>query len=128
MDIVGLGTDIVECTRVAALIDAHAERFLNRVYTSTEALWCNSRVNTTECFASLWAGKEAVFRSLSLSRRGSGLWPMVEVDLKTGTPRVTLLGPVRDHATKLGVGTILLTTAATRHYATATAIALRGES
>ena len=33
MDIVGIGTDIVECFRIGRMIEQHGELFLNRVYT-----------------------------------------------------------------------------------------------
>ena len=63
MDIVGLGTEIVECARVRALIEQHGERFLNRVYTDRErSRWCQARTNATEHFAAVWAAKEAVFK------------------------------------------------------------------
>jgi holo-[acyl-carrier protein] synthase len=125
VDVVGLGTEIVECARVRGLIEEHAERFLARVYTPEEVHWCQSRPNATEQFAALWAAKEAVFKSLRLAGRGPAVWAQVEVDSRTGTPRVTVRGAVRERMAEAGVGTILLATAFTRHYATATAIALR---
>ncbi len=125
MDIVGLGTEIVECARVRALIEEHAERFLNRVYTPAEVQWCQSRANATEQFAVLWAAKEAVFKSLRLSGRGPAVWVQVEVEYRGDAPRVAVGGALRERMAGAGVGTILLTTAFTRHYATATALALR---
>ena len=126
MDVVALGTEIVECARVRALIEEHAERFLTRVYTPEEVRWCQSRPNATEQFAALWAAKEAVFKSLRLVGRGPAVWAQVEVDARGNAPRVTVHGAVRERMAEVGVGSILLTTAFTRHYATATAIALRG--
>ena len=125
VDVIGLGTEIVECARVRALIEEHAERFLARVYTPDEARWCQSRANATEHFAALWAAKEAVFKSLRFAGRGGAVWVQIEVEQRTDVPRVTVHGAVRERMAKAGVGTILLTTAFTRHYATATAIALR---
>ena len=125
MDVVGLGTEIVECARVRALIEEHAERFLSRVYTPAEVRWCQSRPNATEQFAVLWAAKEAVFKSLRLVGRGPAVWIQVEIDARGNAPRVTVHGGVRERMAEGGVGSILLTTAFTRHYATATAIALR---
>jgi len=125
VDVVGLGTEIVECARVRALIEEHGERFLARVYTPAEVTRCQSRPNTTEQFAVLWAAKEAVFKSLRVTGRGAGIWAQVEVEVRADAPRVTIRGAVRERMTEAGVGSILLTTAFTRHYATATAIALR---
>ncbi len=125
MDVVGLGTEIVECARVRALIEEHGERFLARVYTPEEVRWCQSRANATEQFAALWAAKEAVFKSLRLAGRTAGVWVQVEIEVRGDAPRVTIRGALRERMAEAGVGTILLTTAFTRHFATATAIALR---
>ena len=40
MDIVGIGTDIVECLRIGRMIEQHGEMFLTRVYTSREIRYC----------------------------------------------------------------------------------------
>jgi holo-[acyl-carrier protein] synthase len=126
VDVVGLGTEIVECARVRALIEEHGERFLARVYTPEEIHWCQSRANATEQFAALWAAKEAVFKSLRLVGRGPAVWAQVEVEVRGDAPRVTIRGTLRERMADAGVDTIQLTTAFTRHYATATAITLRG--
>jgi holo-[acyl-carrier protein] synthase len=125
VDVVGLGTEIVECARVRALIEEHAERFLTRIYTPDEIRWCQSRPHTTEQFAALWAAKEAVFKSLRVAGRGAAIWSQVEIEQRAGIPRVTLRGTIRERMAEAGVGSILLTTAFSRHYATATAIAQR---
>jgi holo-[acyl-carrier protein] synthase len=125
VDVVGLGTEIVECARVRALIEEHGERFLARVYTPAEVARCQARPNATEQFAVLWAAKEAVFKSLRVAGRGPGIWVQVEIEPRADAPRVIVRGAVRERMAEAGVGSILLTTAFTRHYATATAIALR---
>src|SRR5262245_14280175 len=125
MDIIGLGTEIVECARVRAMIEEHGERFLNRVYTPEEIRWCQSRKNSTEHYAALWAAKEAVFKSLRLAGRGGALWAQIEIEYRGDSPRVKLRGSLRERLTEAGIGTILLSTAFARHYATATAVALR---
>jgi holo-[acyl-carrier protein] synthase len=125
MDPIGLGTEIVECARVRAMIEEHGERFLARVYTPDEIRWCQSRPNATEQFAAFWAAKEAVFKALRLTNRPGGLWTQLEVELKSDGPWVKVRGLVRERMHEAGVGSLLVTTAFTRHYATATAVALR---
>lgn len=120
----GLGTEIVECARVRALIEEHGERFLARVYTPAEVRWCQSRANATEQFAVLWAAKEAVFKCLRVAGRRPAAWVQVEIDVRADGPRVTTHGNIRERMAEAGVGSILLTTAFTRHFATATAIAV----
>src|SRR5262245_57307194 len=43
MQIVGIGTDIVECPRIGRMIEQHGELFLRRVYTEWEIRYCQAR-------------------------------------------------------------------------------------
>lgn len=43
MDLVGIGTDIIECVRIRAMIDKHGELFLRRVFTEREIRYCQHR-------------------------------------------------------------------------------------
>lgn len=126
MDILGLGTEIVECARVRAMIDEHAERFLARVYTPEEIRWCQGRTNATEHFAALWAAKEAVFKCLRVPGRSGAPWGQVEIEFRDDVPRVKVRGTLKERMAEAGVGRVLVTTAFARHYATATAVAVRG--
>jgi holo-[acyl-carrier protein] synthase len=127
MDIVGLGTEIVECARVRAMIDEHGERFLNRIYTPDELRWCQSRTNATEHYAALWAAKEAVLKALGVAGRAGSLWGQIEVEYKNDALRAKIRGALRERMDDAGIGNILLSAAYARHYATATAVAIRGE-
>ena len=79
MDVIGLGTQIVECLRVRKLIDAHAETFLKSVYTDAELAYCRDRSHSTEFYAAFWAAKEAVFRSLGTKWKRGIPWQDVEI-------------------------------------------------
>ena len=126
MDIVGLGTQVMECARVRKLIDQHAEAFLKQVYTDREVQFCNGKKQTTEHFTALWAAKEAVFRALGTTWKRGTNWTDVEVVCDNGNPpHVVLSGPTRELMASRGVNQILLTTAFCREFATATAIAAR---
>ena len=70
--IVGVGTEIVECLRIAHLIERHGEQFLRRVYTSSEIKFCSCRAHATQHYSKCWAGKEAVLKAMSLQLK-SGL-------------------------------------------------------
>ena len=71
MDIVGIGTDIVECLRIGRMIEQHGELFLTRVYTEREIRYCQERKRAVEHFAGRWAAKEAVLKALGVGwRRG----------------------------------------------------------
>ncbi len=126
MEIVGLGTQVMECTRVRRLIDQHAETFLKQVYTDREVQFCNGKKQTTEQFTALWTAKEAVFRALGTTWKRGTNWADVEVVCENGgAPQVVVSGPTAELMAARGVTQILLTMAFCRQFATATAVAVR---
>ncbi len=126
MDIIGMGTQILECVRVRGLIERHGERFLHSVFTDAEIAYCNGRKQTTEHFAALWAAKEAVLRSIGLTWQPGMSWTEVEIIVTpTDGPRVVVRGALREEADKRQVGRFLLAMARCRGFATATVLALR---
>jgi holo-[acyl-carrier protein] synthase len=127
MEIVGIGTDIVECLRVGRMIEEHGELFLTRVFTEREVRYCQSRKRSTEHFAARWAAKEAVLKALGTGWRRGLAWTDIEVRTEaSGRPQVLLCGAAKDIAVSLRVGDILLSLAHCRAYATAYVLAVRG--
>lgn len=124
MEIVGLGTAIVDCVRIRELINRHGEQFLQRAYTESEIRDCQLHRHSTERFASHWAAKEAVWKCLGGARRATGFTEVEIILPPRGRPRVRLLGTANDRADSMLVAEILLSVAHSRNYATATAIAL----
>ncbi len=127
MEIVGIGTDIVECLRIGRMIEQHGEMFLTRVYTSKEITYCQARKNATEHFAGRWAAKEAILKCLGTGwRKGMG-WTDLEIHNEpSGAPRVNIYGAAREHAQLLRVSNILISISHCRSFATAYALAVRG--
>ena len=126
MEIVGLGSQVMDCARVRKLINQHGETFLQQVYTDCEVQFCNGRKQTTEQFTALWAAKEAVFRALGTTWKRGMNWSDVEVVCENGgPPQVVVSGPTRDLMTARGVTQLMLTTAFCREFATATCVAIR---
>ena len=67
--ILGIGTDIVETSRVARAICN--PRFLEKCYTATEIDRCNSHTATArQKFAGYFAAKEAIAKALGTGFRG----------------------------------------------------------
>src|SRR5205085_8361649 len=126
MDIVGLGTAIVECLRIGRMIEQHGELFLTRVFTDREVRHCQARQRATEHFAGYWAAKEAILKSLGADGRRGLCWTDLEVRSDAaGRQRVLLCGAVKELALNHRVSDILLSIAHCRAYATATAVAVR---
>jgi holo-[acyl-carrier protein] synthase len=125
MNIFGIGTDIVECLRIAQMIERHGELFIDRVYTASEIEYCRSRKQATQHFAGRWAAKEAILKAIGTGWRRGISWRDIEVrNNEGGRPSVALCGGARDVVEQLGVGEVLVTISHCRTHATAFAIAL----
>lgn len=123
--IIGIGTDITECLRIAQMIERHAELFINRVFTPQETKFCQSRKHATQHFAGRWAAKEAALKALGTGWRRGIRWRDVEVISEgRGAPTIELHGEVRNVAKQLGIDRVMLSIAHCRSHATAYAIAV----
>lgn len=125
MQVLGIGTDIVECLRIAQMIERHGELFIGRVYTDHEIEYCRARKAATQHYAGRWAAKEAVMKALGTGwRRGLG-WRDIEIrNSEGGKPVVALRGGARDLVESLGIRELLISISHCRSHATAYAIAL----
>ena len=124
-EIIGIGTDITECLRIARMIERHGELFINRVYTPEEIRYCQSRKQATQHFTGRWAAKEAVLKALGTGWRRGISWRDVEVRNEPGgKPSVALRGGAKEVAAQLGITDVLVTISHCRSHATATAIAV----
>ncbi len=127
MEIVGIGTDIVECVRIGRMIEQHGELFLNRVYTEREVRYCQARKRAVEHFAGRWAAKEAILKCLGTGWRRGLCWTDMEVRNGVhGEPQVLLCGAAKDVAQSLRISAIQLSISHCRAYAIAYALAVGG--
>jgi len=126
MELVGIGTDIVECLRIGRMIEQHGELFLSRVYTEREVRYCQARKRAVEHFAGRWAAKEAILKCLGSGWRKGLCWTDIEVrNDPSGKPVVLLCGAAKESAQQLRITDILLSISHCRAYATAHAVAVR---
>jgi holo-[acyl-carrier protein] synthase len=126
MQIIGIGTEIVECLRIRRMIEKHGEIFLTRVFSDREISYCQSCKRATEHFAGRWAAKEAVLKCLGTRMQKGLCWTDIEIHGDSaGVPYVQVHGATKDLAQKLKVTEILISIAHCRSYATAFATAVR---
>ena len=125
MDILGIGTDIIECPRIGKMIEHHGELFLRRVYTEREIRYCHSRKHAIEHFAGRWAAKEAILKAIGTGWARGIAWTDLEVrNGFSGAPKVHICGGAKEAAIERGIGDILISISHCRTYATAYALAL----
>ena len=124
-NIVGIGTDIVECLRIANMIERHGERFLRRVYTSSEINHCSCRAHATQHYAACWAGKEAVIQAMQLRLTGGLTMRDIEIYHEVGRrSQVRLGGRARDSAVTQRIRQLQISTSFCRTFASAFVIAV----
>ncbi len=127
-DIVGIGTDITECLRIARMIERHGELFINRVYTPEEITYCQSRKQATQHFAGRWAAKEALLKALGTGWRRGITWRDLEIlNEPGGKPVVSARGGAKDVVEQLGITKLLVSISHCRTHATAYAVAVGGK-
>jgi holo-[acyl-carrier protein] synthase len=128
MPILGLGTDIVECLRIAQMIERHGELFISRVYTDHEIEYCSARKAATQHYAGRWAAKEAVLKALGTGWARGISWRDIEIrNDRHGAPAVVLRGGAREVFEHAGMERIHITISHCRCHAVAHAIAEGGD-
>ncbi len=124
MPILGTGIDIVECLRIAQMIERHGELFITRVYTDHEIEYCSARKAATQHYAGRWAAKEAVLKALGIGWRRGISWRDIEIrNDKNGAPTVQLRGGARDVMTEAHIGRLHVSISHCRNYAVAYVVA-----
>lgn len=126
MDVVAHGIDLVDCSRLAEIIERHGERFLQRIFTPGELAYCRARRRHVEHLAGRFAAKEAVLKVLGTGWRNGIAWSDVEVrNAPSGRPRVVLAGRCRQIAREQGLARILISISHTATHAIASAVGCR---
>jgi holo-[acyl-carrier protein] synthase len=122
--IVGIGTDIIECLRIAQMIDRHGELFIRRVYTEHEIAYCSTKKAATQHYAGRWAAKEAVLKALGTGWVRGISWRDVEVRHKPGgAPTIALRGGAKEVLERSGITRLHISISHCRSHAMAYAIA-----
>jgi holo-[acyl-carrier protein] synthase len=125
MHVVGIGADIVECLRIAKMLERHGELFTSRVYTPQEIEYCSSRKSATQHFAGRWAAKEAVLKAMGTGWVRGISWRDIEVASDAaGQLSIILSGGAAEVCARRGIERVLISIANCRSHATAYAIAL----
>ncbi|MCA1453419.1 holo-ACP synthase [Bradyrhizobium sp. BRP22] len=95
--ILGIGSDLIDITRIAKVIDRHGDRFLDRIFTDVERAKALRRANSEKMvvatYAKRFAAKEACAKALGTGiMRGVWWRDMGVVNLPGGRPTMRLTG------------------------------------
>jgi len=95
--IISIGIDIIEVARVREVL-ARTPRFAERVFTSAERAYCDSRgAVAAQHYAARFAAKEAALKAFQTGWRGGISWQDVEIaSRESGAPYLVFHGKVRE--------------------------------
>lgn len=111
-----IGVDLIDTQRIAEIINRYGDRFLARVYTPQELIYCNGRATS---LAARWAAKEATAKALGTGIGEIG-WQEIEVvGQHNGRPTLLLHGAAAELAAKLGITEFAVSLSHTEDYAVA---------
>ncbi|MDB6148229.1 MAG: phosphopantetheine--protein transferase domain protein [Spartobacteria bacterium] len=123
MSVLGIGVDLVECSRIQHSLDRFGDRFLRRVFTQGEIEYSMSMKFPARHLAARFAAKEAVSKAF-----GTGIgkvmgWRDIDVQKKpTGEPFLVFAGGAEKLAQERGVSRALITLSHTDQHAMASIV------
>ena len=93
--IYGLGTDIVDISRIKKLLNKN-KKFINRIFSVNEIKYCESRSNKIASYAKRFAAKEAFTKALGTGVSKGIFFNEISVNNnKDGAPFIELLGKTK---------------------------------
>jgi len=108
-NIIGLGLDATDIHRIADTIARYDDRFLRRVFTDGEVVYCTRRRTPAIHFAGRFAAKEATMKALGTGHSQGVLWRDIEIVRHGGPPQLQLHGGAARRFASIGGTASLLT-------------------
>lgn len=122
--IVGVGTDLIEISRIERSVERYGESFLHRVYTPGEIAYCQAKRLSAESFAARFAAKEAGAKALGTGISRGVSWREFEVRRRPGQrPELHLNGRAAEIAAYLGIRRLSLSITHSRELSMAFVVA-----
>ena len=122
--IVGIGTDIIEISRILSLLKKHDESFAKRILSEQELAIYQRQTIKEKFIAKKWAAKEAVSKALGTGfTQGVSFTDMTIEHTEEGKPLIVLTGKTKQVADKLGITKWSISISDEKHYALAFVIA-----
>ena len=116
--IYGIGTDIVEVSRIERIVEKWGDRFLDRVYVYDEIEYCKSKAFPAIHFAARFAAKESFLKSLGIGLgMGVGLKEIEVSNNALGSPIMKMNEKIASILENRGVNAIHVSMTHTKEYA-----------
>src|SRR5215216_1522272 len=125
MKIIGTGLDATEIRRIAQAIERYGDRFVNRIFTEGEIVYCRRKRDFASSFAARFAAKEAAMKALGTGHSRGVFWRGIEVVRHFGPPQLQFHGGAATRFAAMGATSSLLTLTHSEHLALAHVLLLR---
>ena len=100
--ILGVGTDLIDIRRIERTLARFGERFVGRVFTTTEQTKAERRGDRAAAYAKRYAAKEACAKALGTGFRQGVYWRDIAVDNRpSGQPVLHLTGGAAERLARL---------------------------
>ena len=91
--IIGIGSDLIDITRIERTLGRFGDRFVERCFTEIERSKSDRRAKRADSYAKRYAAKEACSKALGTGFRRGVFWrDMGVVNLPSGKPTLALTG------------------------------------
>lgn len=95
--IIGIGSDLIDITRIEKTLERFGQRFVDRIYTEIEIQKSDKRRLRAESYAKRYAAKEACSKALGTGFRKGVFWrDMGVINLPGGKPTMALTGGAKE--------------------------------
>jgi len=126
MSVVGIGIDTVEIERFRKIAEEKGEKFLEKIFTSGEMKYAESKKARFIHMAGKFAAKEAVKKALPNGAEIGLNWPEIEIlNTEDGKPYVRLHGQAGKLVEEFKLTKVLVSISHTRGIATSNAVVIK---
>jgi len=121
--IYGIGTDLVEVSRIEKILQKWHGRFITKVYSTDEAAYCTKKAFPPIHYAARFAAKESFLKSLGMGLgMGIGLKDIELINQPDGKPLLRIHNRAEDILREAGITAIHVSVTHTKKYANAVVI------
>lgn len=127
MNLIGIGIDVVEVSRIKSSLDEFGEKFLTKIFTEAEREYCQKQKTPEIHLAARFAAKEAIAKAFGTGIGKDVGWLDMEITRRaSGEPEVKLSGAAANLAQEKQVCNVMVSLTHAKHYAAANAVIMAG--